>query len=233
MAHKTRSGASSNAWRELEKTVAERLRKAGFRRAKRILLSGHDKRTLKRPDVDVPEIRSLAIDTKYQVNGWHHHSVFLDEVDKYVGLKRLDSDNTYTWSIMPTRAGGSKDILVTLRLEHFLDLLNRAYLRQPDGHWTCLRCPGTLNKTSEFLGLYRYHCEACGLELLSREEEGEAHQHKARPSKNRGEVIKDRTADRLPDSEFKPHPRQLTVADLIKRKDRPARRRKRRKQIDE
>lgn len=214
MAHTTAAGNRSGAWRELEKKVAELFRKAGFRNARRIELTEHEKRTVTRPDVDVPEIKDLAVDTKYQHGGWHHHTVFLREVDTYRGVKRMGEETDYRWSIMPTRSGGSKDIFVTLRIEHFLEILAKAFLRNKGGGWGCPRCPNELTETGKVMGLTQYTCKACALVILSQEIEGESVQVPDKQPKAPREVIKDHSKD----DAFKPLPGQLTVADLVAKK---------------
>lgn len=226
MAHKTAAGNTSGAWHDLEKRVAELFRKAGFRQSKRIILTEHEKRSVSRPDVDVPEVREMAVDTKYRNGGWNHHSVFENEVAPYVGINRKGEQVKYTWAIMPTRAGGSKDIFVTLRIEHFLDILARAFLRNTDGGWSCPRCPDRLEKQGQVMGLYQFTCKSCGLVLLSQEEAGEPVPEPVKKPTEPKVVIKDHTA-----ATFTPLPGQLTLKDLEAKKkalgDGPKRTRKR------
>jgi hypothetical protein len=219
MAHKTPSGKTSGAWRDLERRVEALFRAAGFTSAKRITRANDFGE--ERPDVDIPEIKGLAVDTKYRNGGFSHHSLFLSEVDKYVGVKRLGEEQPYSWSIMPTRAGGSKDILVTLRLERFLEVLAQAFLRkghQSNGGWSCPRCPNNLTKTSEMLGLHQYTCQACGLVLLSQEEAIEVvNPEPVRRKRTKDEIIKDQSQD-----SFHPLPGQLKLRDLIAQKQQTA-----------
>jgi len=225
MAHKTPSGKTSGAWRDLERRVEALFRAAGFTSAKRITRASDFGE--ERPDVDVPEIKGLAVDTKYRNGGFSHHSLFLTEVDKYVGVKRMGEDQAYDWSIMPTRAGGSKDILVTLRLDKFLEVLAQAFLRkghQSNGGWSCPRCPGSLSKVGELLGLHQYTCQTCSLVLLSQEEAIEVEQPEpVRKKRTREQVVKDQSSD-----SFQPLPGQMKLRDLIAQKTAPSSGRKKR-----
>lgn len=215
MAHKTPSGRTSGAWRDLERRVESMFRAAGFTSAKRITRANDFGE--ERPDVDVPEIKGLAVDSKYRNGGFSHHSLFLAEVDKYVGVKRLGEDQTYSWSIMPTRSGGSKDVLVTLRLDKFLEILAQAFLRkghQSNGGWSCPRCPSELKKSSEMLGLHQYTCQACGLVLLSQEEAIEVvNPEPVKRKRTPDQVVKDQSQE-----SFKPLPGQVKLKDLVARK---------------
>ncbi len=197
-------------------------RKYGFRRAKRIQTDQHTTRSVKRPDVEVPEVWDLAVDSKYQRDGWAHHTKFVNEVEKYVGTTRIGEDRHYRWAIMPTRSGGDDSIFVTLRLEHLLELLQKVFLRNLDGGWSCPRCPGRLGADGLIAGLavYRYVCGNCALVVLSPETEGEA---PAPPlpsaSERRGAIIKDRSNDET----FKPQLGQLSLRELKAKKQPPKR----------
>lgn len=219
MAHKTKSGKQSQAWKDLENKVAALFKSAGFRRAKRVIKETHDSA----PDVDLPEVPDVAIDTKYSMRGFPQHTQFMAEVETYVGARRRNEERTYDWAIMPIRPGGSSDILVVLRLERLIDLMKKVYLRNDAGSWGCMRCGNPITESGLFAGHYQYKCSNCGLCCSSDETPDPKNQErvlsqrdklKASAKKLDKATIKDKSSEEV----YKPLPGQLSAQDLIQRK---------------
>lgn len=218
MPHITPSGHRSNAWKALEYRVAELFREAGFTLAQRIIPDAKQKMQ-ERPDVDVPEIPELAVDTKYKGGGWHHHTVFEEEVTPYVGALRLFGKALpYSWAIMPTRSGNSDRIYVTLRIEAFLDLLRKIFLRTGSGaDWACPRCPEAVLATGVITcGLHEYKCCGCQLVFLCQERPAPRPEPKANKRKRpKGQTIKGpEDHSEPPAGDFKPLQGQQALLPL-------------------
>lgn len=226
MAHKTESGKSSRAPQALEGRVAELFRKFGFRRAERIIKEQHDSR----PDVEVPELPDLAVDSKYTSRGFPQYTQFMAEVETYVGQRRKNEDRAYGWAMMPLRIKGSPDILVVLRLEKLLELLQKVFLRDKAGTWGCMRCGNEVEETGNFAGQYQYKCTTCGMCITTNETPDPKHlgrvssqREKLRASNNKAErvIIKDTSTPvplvETPPLGHKPLPGQLSASDLINR----------------
>lgn len=231
MAHKTKSGKQSQAWKDLENKVALLFKSAGFRRAKRVIKETHDSA----PDVDLPEVPDVAIDTKYSVRGFPQHTQFMSEVETYVGARRRSESRNYAWAIMPIRPGGSSDILAVLRLERLIDLMRKVYLHDETGGWRCMRCGNAITESGLFAGHYQYKCDNCGLCCLSDETPDPKNQErvssqreklKAAAPKLEKSTIKDNSHE---DNTYRPLPGQLSVKDLIARKNNPVVKKKTRK----
>jgi uncharacterized C2H2 Zn-finger protein len=221
VAHKTASGNQSNAWKDLENKVALLFKNAGFRGAKRVIKDSH----VSLPDVDVPGIPELAIDTKYTNGSFAQHTQFIKEVDSYTGA-RNPHGSTYTWACMPIRPGGSKDILVVLRVEIFIEMLKRLFLRDTEeataGRWLCPRCPHPVEKQSEWDGQNHYRCPNCHLVFTTSHVETPVKEEALRSQRDKPKtpktLIKDHSKDAAKPDEFRPAPGQLTAGDLINRK---------------
>lgn len=220
MAHKTESGKTSRAWANLEERFAVMMRKAGFKKAK---VLPRDRQRSK-PDVDVPEVPFIAIDTKYKNAGFHHHTLFKNQVETYRGMLRYNdkNDNRYSICAMPTRSGGEQQIYVTTTAEDFIKLMQLAFMRDLEPGWNCPQCPGKLALESENMGLYKHKCDRCGLELMSNQkfeadtvDKDEERSRRKRPKKT--EIIKDLSQTPLAD-EFKPLPGQRSLKDVLKKK---------------
>jgi hypothetical protein len=235
MAHKTTAGNSSDAWKGLEYRFAELLNRAGFLGAHRIIKEAHDSR----PDVDVPEIPDLAIDTKYSEKAFNTiHSLFMAQVETYVDAKRkgVCAGSQYTWGLMPIRPKGSPDILVILRAEKFIELLQKVFIRNEPkpGAWLCPRCPTEVVQIGESLGLKQFQCPACQLSFLTDQIEGKEKREMIASNRKKGPkgekvIIKDKSAPPPTASGHDPLPGQLTVSDLVNRKNNPPKPRTRRK----
>jgi len=216
MAHVTRSGKQSKAWQALEYKVAELLRAAGFRGAKRVIKESHESF----PDVDVPGIPELAIDTKYTNGGFAQHTQFMEEVETYVNAYQFKRKGKYSWAAMPFRPGGSKDILVVLRLEVWIEMLKRLYLREETGGWLCPRCPNTIEKVGEWDGHHHYKCPSCQMAFqtshVETPEERERVVSQRDKSKPRPLVLDN--SSKTPSDEFTPQPGQRKLQDLVRLK---------------
>jgi hypothetical protein len=223
VAHKTESGKNSRAPQALENRVAELFRKFGFRRAERVIKEAHDSR----PDVEVPELPGLAVDSKYSKDGWTKaHNFFMNQVETYVGQRRKNEDKTYEWAVMPIRPGGSPDILVVMRIEKFLEMLQQLFLRNKDGAWGCMRCGSPLEETACFAGQYHYRCTVCSMECSTSETPDPKHRGRissqreklrAAAPKHEKSVIKDHTVPATTGDGHHPLPGQLSVKDAIER----------------
>lgn len=226
MAHKTKSGKNSRAPQALESRVAELFKKFGFRRAERVIKEAHDSR----PDVEVPEIPDLAIDTKYTNGSFAQHTQFMSEVETYVNQRRKDEDRVYGWAAMPIRPGGSSDILVVLRIEKWLELLQRVYLRGKTGSWGCMRCGNALEEVGSFAGQYQFRCTTCDLCVTTNEAPDPKHRGRiasqreklrAENPKTERQVIKDEsvtvTAEAVVPAGHRPLPGQMSAQDLLRR----------------
>lgn len=219
MAHKTASGRTSTAWKNLEKRVAHLLKEAGFSRAKAL----PSDRNVSKPDVDVPEVPELAIDTKYKNGGWNHHTIFENQVEPYRGMLRYEDKRgrRYNTCVMPTRSGGSDKIYVTLRIEDWINLLKLAFLRDAEPGWNCPSCPGKLEHIGEAPGLFVYRCKRCTFQLMTPEkheiEEVDKSEQKSRRKKT--EIIKDYSQKpKSEEEEFKPLKGQRSLKDVLKTK---------------
>lgn len=222
MAHKTSAGNSSQAWKDLENKFASLLNAAGFLGAHRIIKEAHDSR----PDVDVPEIPDLAVDTKYSEKEFNKlHTQFMAQVETYVGAKRkgVVAGSKYTWALMPIRPKGSPDILVILRAEKFIEMLARIFIRNREhpGKWLCPRCPHPVEQIGDSLGLKHFRCSECKLEFLSDQAEGKDKREMIASNRKKGPkgekvIVKDNTNKKSGEG-HDPLPGQLTVDDLLKR----------------
>lgn len=162
MAHKTKSGATSDAWKSLERAWAKALQDAGFKKAKR-KSRAHDIGT-STDDVALPEIPNLKSDCKYKNGGWAHHAIFKDCEKKYV-------QDPNDFLVMPTKAGGEHGFLVTLRSEVFAKILAKAYLgnKTDSSQLSCPACSSIVNTTPIALSLAQHRCPDCKFEFISSE----------------------------------------------------------------
>ena len=153
----------SKAWADFERQIAEEYRKAGFKKAKRILRSGDFGES--RPDVEVPEIPQMMLDMKYRVGGWSHHSVFKEQIeDRYV------KPTPENFGVMHSKSGNERGSFVTIKLEVWLAILKRAFLgdKKSSSDWHCPRCGSEVAKAGDqLLHLSVYKCTACGLSFAS------------------------------------------------------------------
>lgn len=222
MAHKTASGKQSSAWKNLENFVARKFKEAGFKRAKRILKETHESL----PDVEIPEIPDLAIDTKYTNGSFAQHTQFMSEVETYVGAKNKKGIR-YTWAIMPIRPGGSKDVLVVLRLEALIELLKRCFLREETGAWLCPRCPSPIERVGSWDGQNQYTCPQCHLSFSTSHVDAPEEKEKLLSQRTKTDKARPLIKNHLEsngEESFIPQPGQLTLRELIEKKQKQKKR---------
>lgn len=157
-----KTGKRSDAWKDLERAVAQAARDAGFIKAYRILRG--DDIGISDVDVCVPEAPHVMIDCKYKVDGWSHHTIFDECEEKYI-------TEPGQFLALPTKSGGQDGSLTTIRTEVFFQLLAQACLRQDKNadEVGCPRCPGKTTITPAGVGLVLCKCNNCTLEFQMRE----------------------------------------------------------------
>lgn len=157
----------NTAWKSLEYAVAEVLRKAGFKKAKRYpksdqmaAMSGGQEL----PDVNIPEAPFLQLDAKYSQKSWDKvEKLFLDCEVKYA----LKPEDRFA---MITQKAGSRHKLVHLRLDWFAELCAKAYLGgKTSDVWTCPQCRAENLNTKEIgMGQELHSCGVCLLEFITK-----------------------------------------------------------------
>ncbi len=159
MPSKTPSGRCSDAWKNFERAVAELFQKFGFTKAFRV--SRGDDIGVSDTDVKVPDCPGIQVDAKYRKGGWAHHTIFFECEEKYVG------DDPDKFLILPTKGGGERGALVTLRLEKLLELLAKVYLGSVGTPGLkCPHCGSPVESKSNALGLALCSCPNCRKEFF-------------------------------------------------------------------
>lgn len=162
----------NTAWKGLEYAVAEALKKAGFRKAKRYpkqdqmqaMTAGQEL-----PDIKVPEAPFLQLDAKYSAQkdgkGWDKvESLFLTCEGKYA----LKPEDRFA---MITQKAGSQHKIVHLRLSWFAELCAKAYLGGKSSDcWVCPSCRGE-ELTTQAIGMGQelHTCGVCTMQFITPE----------------------------------------------------------------
>jgi hypothetical protein len=161
MAHKTKSGKTSDAWKNLEKAWAKTLETVGFKKAKRISRAGDIGRS--DHDVNLPEIPNMKSDCKYKNGGWSFHTIFKECEAKYV-------KNKSDFLVLPTKSGGEQGFLVTLRGDVFAKILAKAYLgdKKSSAELSCPACSAVVSSKTIAMDLEQHNCPDCNFEFISK-----------------------------------------------------------------
>lgn len=146
----------SEAWKNLERSVALSARDAGFKKAFRVCRG--DDIGISAVDVILPEIPFVKIDTKYRGNSFNHHSLFYESEKKYC-------DKNQDFMALPTKGGRERGSLVTVRLEVLLELLAHKYLPKdrPIDTVGCPKCNSVCDTKPIGLNLTECLCGSCGV----------------------------------------------------------------------
>ena len=160
MAHKTKSGRTSDAWKNLERAWAKCLQDVGFGNAKRISRAGNIGES--DHDVNLPEIPTLKSDCKYKNGGWSFHTIFKECEDKYV-------KDPKDFLVLPTKSGGERGFLVTLRGEVFARILAKAYLghKKDSNMLSCPVCNSDTTCNVMGMDLAQYTCSDCSFQFIA------------------------------------------------------------------
>ena len=162
MAHKTKSGKSSQAWKAFEREVASKFQDVGFTQAHRV--SRGDDLGESDTDVKVPEVPQLQIDTKYRSGGMSIISLFKETESKYVRKKSND------FLVLPLKAGGMTGSVSVIRTEILAELIAHRYLGGSEKQGlTCPQCQSVLQVGQFLMGLAPCTCPTCEKEILVRE----------------------------------------------------------------
>ena len=164
----TQKKGRSNAWKGLEYAIAEALRKAGFKKAKRVMKNDQimaASQHLELPDVNVPEAPFLQIDGKYSQKTWNAvERLFLECQAKY----QIKPEDRF---IMVTQRASSHTKLAHITLDYFAELAAKAYLKgKSSDQWVCPQCRGEqLTTQPAGMGQELHRCGVCCLEFITKQ----------------------------------------------------------------
>lgn len=146
----------SEAWKNLERSVALDARAVGFVRAFRVCRG--DDIGISAVDVIIPEIPFVKIDSKYRRDSFYHHSLFFEAESKYV-------ERNGDFMVLPTKGGRERGSLSTLRTEVLMDLLADKFIakNKPANALGCPKCSGLAKPQKIGLDLSECTCQTCGL----------------------------------------------------------------------
>lgn len=150
----------SQAWKDLERSVAVAARDVGFVRAFRVLRG--DDIGISDTDVKIPEVPQAMIDCKYTERGWSHHAKFFECEKRYI------VKGAGTFLILPTKGKGERGSLSTVRTEVLMDLLAKVYRKadRPADAIGCPMCPGLSIPKAFQMGLTQAVCQTCQFAFL-------------------------------------------------------------------